>query len=136
MLTDRTDDDKPSEIIGLPGLAKRINAAHAACMASARDAVAKAIAVGRLRAEAKDQVRHGEWGSWVIEHCTFGVREAQHYMKTYQERDRLEAKSETGVSHLTSLRSAVISLAEPRPAAEEPQRVVTPYQIVQQAPSE
>ena len=96
----------------LPDLAKQINAGHATCLESARDTITGAIEVGRLLVEAKDQVRHGEWAAWVEAHCEFGIRQAQNYMRTYQNRERLEAQMRNGDSHLTSLRNAVAMLVE------------------------
>lgn len=102
----------------LSGLATRINAEHAACLAAARDAVTRAIEVGRLLAEAKGQVRHGEWAGWVADRCTFGVRQAQSYMRAYHNREALEGQMRSGDSHLTSLRGAVAMLAEPRESTD------------------
>jgi site-specific DNA-adenine methylase len=100
--------------IPLPDLAARIEAEHAACLAAAQDAVMRAIEVGRLLAEAKGRIRHGEWAGWVEANCPFGIREAQNYMRAYQERGRLEEQMRNGVSHLTGLRGAVAALAAPR----------------------
>lgn len=97
----------------LTDLAERINAEHAACMASARDAVARAIEVGRLLAEAKDQVRHGEWAAWVAENCSFGIRQAQKYMRAHDNRVALEDQMRTPGSHLTSLNDAIALVSEP-----------------------
>ena len=78
-----------STTISLIDLAKRINTQHAACVAMARDAVVGIIDVGRLLVEAKDQVRHGEWTTWVEANCDFGVRQASSYMRAYQNRDQI-----------------------------------------------
>jgi hypothetical protein len=103
-----------NEPVPLSDLAGRINAEHAACMAAAQDAVFRAIEVGRLLASAKGQVRYGEWAGWVAENCSFGIREAQRYMRVYANRGALEDQLRHGVSHLTGLRGAVAALASPR----------------------
>jgi hypothetical protein len=98
----------------LPDLAERINAEHAACLLAARDAVARAIEVGRLLVEAKAHARHGQWADWISENCSFGLRQAQNYMRAYRNRDRLEDQMRSGDSHLEGLHGAVAMLAEPR----------------------
>jgi hypothetical protein len=103
----------------LPDLAGLINARHAECLEAARDAISKAIEVGRLLTEAKGQVKHGEWIPWVQANCTFGVRETQRYMQTFHDRAAIEEQMRHGVSHLDSLRGAVALVAEPRPAVDE-----------------
>jgi hypothetical protein len=104
--------------ISLKGLADQINAEHALCMAAAQDAVNKAIEVGRLLAEAKDQVRHGEWAGWVAENCSFGLRQSQKYMKAYGHREQILEQMRTEGAHL-SLNGAMAQLARPKaPQAE------------------
>jgi hypothetical protein len=115
------DDAARIDLYGpeLAELAARINAEHDLCVASATQAVARAIEVGRLLAEAKGQVRHGEWAGWVVEHCSFGIREAQRYMRAYDNRGALEEQMRHGVSHLTGLRGAMEALSLPEPKAPE-----------------
>jgi hypothetical protein len=100
-----------TEIVSLTELASRINAAHDACLSSAQDAVTRAIEVGRLLTEAKDKVEHG---GWVEANCSFGIREAQRYMRVFRQRDRIEEEMRHGVSHLGSLRDLVVMLTCPR----------------------
>src|SRR3954463_16269383 len=96
-----------TELSPLPELARRINAEHAACLDAAQTAVGKAMEVGRLLVEAKGQVRHGEWARGVEENCTFGIRQAQNYMRAHQNRAAIEEEMRNGASHLASLRGAI-----------------------------
>ena len=98
----------------LASLAGRINAGHEECHAIARSAVAKAIEVGGWLAEARDQVDHGEWGAWVESNCVFTPRQAQKYMRAFENREAIEAEMRTPSSHLTSLNRALEVVAEPR----------------------
>src|SRR5215831_10411230 len=52
---------------------------------------------GELLIEAKEQVTHGRWGSWLSKNFDLSTRTAQHYMQWARE-------MRTGVSHLTSMR--------------------------------
>jgi hypothetical protein len=61
----------------LADLATRIKAAHAAV----GTALKHALEAGNLLIEAKRLVRHGEWLSWVEEHCEISERTAQAYMQ-------------------------------------------------------
>jgi Protein of unknown function (DUF3102) len=100
--------------VPLSTLASQINSEHAACMASAQEAVSHAIEVGRLLIECKAEVAHGQWAVWVENNCEFGVRQAQNYMRVYHNRAQLEAQMRNGDSCFTSLRGAVAALVEPR----------------------
>jgi Protein of unknown function (DUF3102) len=105
-------------LIDLPG---RINAEHTRCVAAAADAVAGAIEVGRLLAEAKTQVAHGQWSTWVETNCRFKMRQAQSYLKAFRSRDQIEANTQRA-SHL-SLRGALDAL----PEAESEKLPYTPF---------
>jgi hypothetical protein len=109
-----------TDLSPLPELARRINAEHAACLDAAQTAVGKAMEVGRLLSEAKGQVRHGEWAGWVEQNCTFGIRQAQNYMRVHQNRDAIEGEMRNGASHLASLRGAIGALTEPSSGDPEP----------------
>lgn len=39
--------------------------------------------LGRVLTEAKQQVKHGEWGDWVAIHAGMSVRSAQTFMQVY-----------------------------------------------------
>ena len=66
---------------GLADLAARINAEHDAAFGRAREAVQHAAECGRLLLEAKAQVRHGEWLSWLEVDTKVSARQSQKYMR-------------------------------------------------------
>ena len=53
----------------LPVLAGEIRDADTRCKRSAEETAAAALDAGRLLIEAKDLVKHGEWGLWLQSHC-------------------------------------------------------------------
>jgi hypothetical protein len=108
------------ELIPLPDLPARIEAAHSTGLKLASGAVSEWIEAGRLLEQAQQQVKHGKWIAWVEANCSFGIREAQHYIRIYANRSELEAKIRNGVSHLTSLRGAIHALAEPTAKRADP----------------
>jgi hypothetical protein len=118
----------------LPDLAAQINAEHEACLAAARDAITRAIEVGRLLSEAKSQLQHGEWAGWVEANCTFRQREARNYMRVYRHRRQIG----NGVADFGSLREAIAALTEPKalePGLEPyPERAVEPEPVPEPAP--
>jgi hypothetical protein len=66
----------------LPDLAARIQREHEAVGTGARSALEHAIACGQTLIEAKDQLEHGEWESWLRKHCPqIRPRTASHYMR-------------------------------------------------------
>src|SRR3954449_146706 len=70
-------------------LADRINAAHREVEQAMRDAVARAVAVGELLAEAKALVGHGGWEEWIEANCTVSARTARAYMRLARELPKL-----------------------------------------------
>src|SRR4051794_19914840 len=99
------DADPPPAPAGAPdleSLARDINAEHDACLGKIAEGLGHAIRAGKLLLEAKAQVRHGEWATWIETNCRFGPRMAQKYM--------LAAKNESrfvfGPDRPASLRQA------------------------------
>lgn len=60
---------------------KRILEEHEACERADREWVSHAIECGRLLAEVKAQLRHGEWGPWLADNFPASMRTAQTYMQ-------------------------------------------------------
>ncbi len=95
----------------LPLLASRINEAHQECENSARSAIQYAVEAGRALLDAKEQVEHGAWYSWLDANCECSPRTAQRYMRVCQRLPEIEAKA-TRVSDL-SLREGLKLLTNP-----------------------
>ncbi len=78
-----------STLVDLPELATQANAAHrVACNAASaalgpmRVALDNAISAGRALREAKGQIKHGQWLSWLAEHCPdISSQRASEYMR-------------------------------------------------------
>lgn len=70
-----------SEIEKLDTLAGLINEEHRRCEEALRSGLGHALRAGELLAQAKGQVSHGEWGSWLEENFEGSNRTAQAYMK-------------------------------------------------------
>jgi hypothetical protein len=75
------------KITSLKSLATRVNAAHMAFVSSGQGTVEKAIDVGRLLAEVKALLHHGEWLPWIEANCEFSERTAQVYMRVFANRE-------------------------------------------------
>jgi hypothetical protein len=91
---------------------KQIVELHAECEGLARQTFDKAVVIGGLLAEAKADLKHGEWLPWVEANLPFTDRTARNYMRLHDRRGEL--KSET-VSDLTG---AYRMLTEPKPPRE------------------
>jgi hypothetical protein len=74
----------------LDDLAQRIKSYHAGVLEAARNVVSKAIAAGQLLKEAKGKVPHGEWLSWLDEHCELSERTAHRYMQLAANKSKIE----------------------------------------------
>lgn len=92
--------------------AGRIEVEHRAATGAARTAIEHAVECGRLLIEAKTQVGHGGWLTWVDEHLTFGARQAAKYMRLHRHRKELNRNrsSDFGVN------AALAELAAPQHA--------------------
>jgi hypothetical protein len=74
----------PSSVTGpnsLADLAARIQQEHEAAFSAVKRGCEHAIAAGRLLAEAKAQLKHGQWLPWLKNHCQVSARTAQVYMQ-------------------------------------------------------
>ncbi len=97
---------------GLATLAEQINAEHRACDDAFRSGLRHAVNAGSLLAEAKAQVEHGQWGSWLEDNFEGSPRTAQAYMKVAREVPNLDAAKAQRVADL-SFRSALKELSAP-----------------------
>jgi hypothetical protein len=93
-------------------IAETVKAEHAEIEIAMRESLARAVKVGELLTEAKQLVKHGEWGKWITDNCQFSERTAQNYMRIHERFPEL-AKAQP-VADLT-YREAVGLLAEPKP---------------------
>lgn len=108
---------------GPRALVTRINEEHAKCEVAARNALEHAFTVGELLADAKAQVPHGQWASWVKTNCDFSLRTAQGYMRIAARADELGGKTQR-VAHLPirralALLSSPLNSREPLEAAKD-----------------
>jgi len=75
-----------------------------------RRTLPQAIRIGELLGEAKTKIPHGRWLDWMGEHCGFGERDAQRYMRLAKHRKEIEANT-TPVSYL-GVKSATKAIAK------------------------
>ncbi len=118
------------ESVALLLLAQRINDEHQQCATAVRAGLQHAMAAGALLREARSLVPHGQWGSWLREHCHVSERTAQAYMQVARQLPaRLEAEGadkSAAVADLT-LREALQLVAEhPHQTGTTPQHQSTP----------
>lgn len=67
----------------------RIVELHGQIEAALKTTLTQAIEVGRLLAEQKAELAHGQWGNWVAENLPFTVRTASRYMAIYRHREEV-----------------------------------------------
>ena len=67
----------------LSEIAKTLNAEHNELENTLKQSMARAVNIGRLLTEAKELVKHGNWGAWLKNNCSFSERTAQNYMRVY-----------------------------------------------------
>jgi hypothetical protein len=99
-------------------LAEEINAEHRACEAALRSGLRHAVRAGELLTEAKEQVKHGEWGTWLSANFGGSERTAQAYMRVWREMPKLEGANPQRVTDL-SFRGALQELSAPAAPQKE-----------------
>lgn len=110
-----TEPAKPQSVPvrapSLAQLAKRINAEHRECGRAMKRGLLHALRAGELLIEAKDTVKHGQWLTWLADHCPkVNERLAQKYMQVARDFPLLEAANAARVADL-SFREALRLLA-------------------------
>ena len=76
----------------LPELAAHIRAEHTAVADALKDSLRHAITAGELLIVGKAQVPHGQWLSWLREHCAISERTEEFYMRVAKNRAEIEAE--------------------------------------------
>lgn len=98
-------------------IAERLTAAirkeHDAALSAASKALHHALEAGRLLDEARQQVQHGSWESYVRDSCGIAPRTASLYLRLHRNRDRLPNRQR--VADL-SVRQAAKLLSKPKEA--------------------
>jgi hypothetical protein len=85
----------------LSQLAELIRSGHRKVLAAARTTLLDAKETGDCLIQAKAQVPHGEWSSWLGHECDLSSRVAQVYMQIARNWDRLEGRMNANFdSHL------------------------------------
>ena len=84
----------------LDELAEAIIAEHGAFVRTFRKAVEHGIRAGGLLTDAKGNCEHGTWLPWLKENFKSAARTAQAYMRLYDHRDEIRAKSQDS-AHLS-----------------------------------
>jgi hypothetical protein len=88
---------------------KQINTLHSEIESIVKTGLQKAIQIGSLMSECKEQIKHGDFSKWVEDNFSFSIRTAQNYLKLYDNRERL-----TGANSLTQayrlLKNETVSL--------------------------
>jgi Protein of unknown function (DUF3102) len=108
-----------AELEKLETLAGRINEEHRACEAAANAALTHAMSAGELLLEAKGQLPHGAFGSWLKENFAGSDRTARVYMRVYSHREELEAKRQSSAT--LSLDGALKALSAPKDENPDPE---------------
>ena len=99
--------DKPEN---LDTLAILIKDAADHTVRSAANATEGALIVGKMLIQAKAQVKHGEWDTWVTENCSMAIRTASAYMRLAKSVPQLEDSNRQRVTDLP-LREAMRAIA-------------------------
>ena len=68
---------------------QQITTLHTEVLEAVRHSLIKAIQIGDLLTQQKNELRHGEWTQWATD-LPFDLRTAQRYMKAYANRDRIK----------------------------------------------
>lgn len=104
------------KVCNLDGLAKRIDTAHVAAQAAIQAGAQKAIEAGQLLLQAKTQVPHGQWETWVTQNTAVSPRTARAYQQVARHWAKADEAKRQRVAVL-GLRTALTEMANPVPLA-------------------
>jgi Protein of unknown function (DUF3102) len=106
----------------LDSLAEEINVEHRAFIGTFRKTLEHGIRCGELLAQAKEQCPHGTWLAWLAENFEGSARVAQEYMRLYNHRDEIRAKTRDSAD--LSVSGALKELAAPASNIPARERVI------------
>lgn len=98
----------------LAGLAERIDTLHSASLSSHRKSIEQAIECGRVLAEAKALVAHGQWLPWLEANTKVDPRTASRWMRFAKNADAVLAKSATSADLTFAELDAALCLRDPQ----------------------
>lgn len=91
---------------------QEINSLHAELETIVRTSIDKAIRIGELLTECKENLIHGEFTGWVGQHCGFSVRTAQNYMKIFHNRETLKEVSSVSKAYQLLQKNETVSFLD------------------------
>ena len=117
----------PNSVSDLDNLAKQIDAAHVAVEDALLTSVQRAAEAGHLLAQAKEQVPHGQWETWVTENTAVSPRGARGYMQVARYWIEADKANRRALADL-GLQGLLAKIAEPRctPAVEPEDTTAAP----------
>jgi hypothetical protein len=91
-----------TEPLNRESVARRINEAHAAAIGAAGQALEHARQAGELLHQVKQGLQHGQWLPWLAENVAVSARQAQKYMRLFENWDAIQFSPKYDPSsHLT-----------------------------------
>jgi hypothetical protein len=130
----------PNEIataVDIEDLARRVNNLHATISASMNSAMAtncdRVVQVGKMLAQIKTVIGHGEWVSWQTKHLSFSLRTSQVYMQVAKNIPKLVASKNAESAFLT-IEGVLKALPSPPKPARAPSTNGNPPAGRQEAP--
>ncbi len=108
----------------IEAIAAEVRQLHGDVQEGLRRTLPHAIRIGELLIEAKSKMPHGRWLDWVGDHCGFGERDAQRYMRLAKHRTEIEANT-TPVSYL-GVKAATRAIAKRRTVTTTPRSAAKP----------
>ncbi len=120
----------PGSASDLDSLAKQIDAAHVEVGAALLTSVQRAAEVGHLLAQAKEQVPHGQWETWVEQNTAVSPRTARGYMQAARYWTEADKAKRRALADL-GLQGALAEIARPRstPAVEPGDSAAAPMMV-------
>lgn len=70
--------------------AQQINTLHEGLESLMHQGIEMAFQIGELLTVTKQELPHGEFGTWIAENLTFNARTAQRYMKLFENKEELQ----------------------------------------------
>ncbi len=109
----RIGQEKEETISAEPAV-KKITNLYKAVSDNVQDSLEKLSEIGRLLSEQKELSDHGKFTEWVETKLPFGIRQAQKYMRLFENRNLLINANSNSLLEINSLEDSLKLISNPK----------------------
>ena len=109
----RIGQEKAETLSAEPAV-KKIKNLYKAVSENVQDSLEKLSEIGRLLSEQKENTEHGKFTEWVEKNLPFGIRQAQKYMRLFENGNLLINANSNSLLEINSLEDSLKLISNPK----------------------